>query len=119
MAEGFANYYGKHLLEATSAGSRPAGFIMPETVEVMKEKGVDISHQGSKGLSKVKLDWMDWVVVLEVSLVGSIRLPSRHTQQLSWAVPDPVGRTLDFYRSVRDEIQAKVLDFIDMVRKEV
>ncbi len=118
MAEGFANYYGKHLLEASSAGSHPAGIIMPETIEVMKEKGVDISRQSSKGLPEVRMDWMDWVVVLEVSLARSIRLPSRHTRQLSWFVPDPIGRPLAHYRAVRDEIQLKVLDFIDMLRKE-
>ena len=117
MAEGFANYYGNHLLEASSAGSHPAGIIQPETIQVMEESGIAISRQTSKGLRDVKLEWMDWVIILEASLVGSIQLPSRKTQQLNWFVADPIGRPLDVYRAVRDEIQVKVLDFIEKVRE--
>ena len=118
MAEGFANYYGNHLLEASSAGSQPAGIIQPETIHIMQESGIDISKQSSKGLRDVKLEWMDWVIVLEVSLANSIRLPSPKTRQLNWLVADPIGRPMNVYRAVRDEIQVKVLDFIERVREE-
>jgi protein-tyrosine-phosphatase len=118
MAEGFANYYGNHLLEASSAGSRPAGIIQPETIQIMQESGIDISGQTSNGLRDVNLEWMDWVIVLEVSLAGSIRLPSPKTRQLNWFVPDPIGQSMNVYRAVRDEIQVKVLDFIEKVRQE-
>src|SRR5258706_14655745 len=97
MAEGFANYYGNHLLEASSAGSRPAGIIQPETIQIMQESGIDISGQTSNGLRDVKLEWMDWVIVLEVSLAGSIRLPSPKTRQLNWFYPHPLGQSPTFY----------------------
>jgi len=119
MAEGFANYYGNHLLHASSAGSHPAGIIQPQTIQIMQESGVDISRQTSKGLQDVKLEWMDWVIVLEISLAGSIGLPSRKTRQLNWFVADPIGRSPDVYRAVRDEIQVKVLDFIEKVQAEI
>jgi arsenate reductase len=118
MAEGFANYYGSHLLQASSAGSHPARVIQPETIQVMLETGIDISRQTSKGFRDVRLEWMDWVIVLEASLAGSIPLPSRKTRQVNWPVADPIGRSLDIYRAVRDEIQIKVLDFIEKVRAE-
>jgi len=118
MAEGFANYYGNHLLEASSAGIRPVGIIQPKTIQIMQESGIDITRQTSKGLRDVNLEWMDWVIVLEDRLAGSIRLPSRKTQQLNWPVADPIGRSINVYRAVRDEIQAKVLDFIERVRDE-
>ena len=118
MAEGFANYYGNHLLEASSAGSNPAGIIQPETIHIMQESGIDISRQTSKGLRDVNLEWMDWVIVLEARLAGSISLPSRKTQQLNWFVTDPIGHPMNVYRAVRDQIQAQVLDFIEMVRNE-
>ena len=117
MAEGFANYYGNHLLEASSAGSRPAGIIQPETIRIMQESGIDVSKQSSKGLRNVKLEWMDWVIVLDVSL-ARIRLPSPKTRRLNWFVADPIGRPMNVYRTVRDEIQVKVLDFIEKVRQE-
>jgi arsenate reductase len=118
MAEGFANYYGKGLLEASSAGVRPAGMIMRNTVEVMLEKGIDISQQTSKGLSAISLDWVDWVIVLDVSLAGAVPLPSRRIRELHWFINDPVGQAVHVYRAVRDQIELKVLDFIETVSKE-
>ena len=119
MAEGFANYYAKGLLKAHSAGSRPAGFIMPSTIEVMKEKGIDISHQMSKGLTAIPLERMAWIINLEASLEKFLKPASRRTQLLHWDVHDPVGESLATYRVVRDEIEAKVVDFIVEVQKEI
>ncbi len=118
MAEGFANYYAKGILNAHSAGSRPAGFIMPSTIEVMQEKGIDISHQTSKELSAVNLDRMEWIINLEITLEKVLRPVSGRTQIQHWSVFDPVGQPLDTYRAVRDEIEIKVLDFIDQILKE-
>jgi len=56
---------------------------------------------------------------LEASLAGSIQLPSRKSRQLNWFVADPIGRPMNVYRAVRDEIQVKVLDFIEKVREEI
>lgn len=119
MAEAFANHYGNGLLEASSAGVRPAGIIMSHTIEAMWEKGIDISRQTSKGFSAVDLHCMDWVVLLEISLTGTFRLPSRRTRQVNWFVTDPVGQPMEVYRRVRDQIEMKVLDFIEAVRQEM
>ena len=119
MAEGFANYYAKGILKAHSAGSRPAGFIMPNTIEVMREKGIDVSHQTSKGLTAVPLEQMAWIVNLEASLERFLKPASRRTRLLHWFVHDPVGESLDIYRSVRDEIETKVVDLIHQIQKEI
>ena len=118
MAEGFANYYGKGFLVASSAGVRPANIIMSQTIEAMREKGIDISAQTSKGLAGVDLKWMDWVVVLEGSLTKTIRLPSPRTRQVNWLILDPIGQPMEVYRRVRDQIELNVLDLIDDIRKE-
>jgi arsenate reductase len=117
MAEGFANYYGQGWWKAYSVGSHPAGFIMPDTIKVMQEKGIDISSQTSKGLSAINLKPMDWIVVMESSLADFIKPPSRRTELLHWFLPDPVGQHLEFYRKVRDQIEMKVLDFLERIRK--
>jgi arsenate reductase len=116
MAEGFANYYGKGLLVASSAGVYPAGVIMANTIAAMKEKGIDISHQTSKGLSGVNFNLMDWLIILDRSLATAIQVSSSRTQQLNWFVPDPVGQPLEAYRQVRDQLELKVLDFIETIR---
>jgi arsenate reductase len=118
MAEGFANYYGNGLLVASSAGMYPAGIIMANTVVAMQEKGIDISHQTSKGLSAVNLKLMDWVIILEASLATAIEVSPSRTRQLNWFVPDPVGQPIEAYRQVRDQLELKVLDFIETIRNE-
>src|SRR5436309_1138375 len=98
MAEGFANYYGKGWVTAYSAGSSPARVIMPNTIKAMQEKGIDISHQSSKGLFAVDLELMDWVIVLDATLSNSIRANSLRAQRLNWFISDPIGQSMDVYR---------------------
>ena len=49
MAAGFAEVFGKGKLEVYSAGSRPASQIDPLVIEVMKERGIDLSFRHPKG----------------------------------------------------------------------
>ena len=118
MAEGFANYYGKGWIEGYSAGIHPLGYLPPETIAVMKEKGVDVSRQQSKSIETVSLDLMDYVVTLEAALANRIPLPTRRIVGVSWHVPDPITRPLDDYRRARDQIEAKVLDLIDHLQNQ-
>jgi len=115
MAEGFANHHGKGWLTAYSAGSRPAGIIMPNTIEAMREKGIDISQQRSKGVSEINLLLIHWIVILEETLANSIPMDSLESEVLHWFVPDPIGQPIDAYRKVRDEIEKKVLTFISIL----
>jgi arsenate reductase len=117
MAEAFANHYGKGWLTAHSAGTNPAGFIMPNTIEAMQERGIDISHQGSKGLVAIQLKWIDWIIVMEPSLARFVPKNLPRTETLIWPIPDPVGQSMEIYRRVRDQIELTVLEFLDTVRK--
>jgi arsenate reductase len=118
MAEGFANYYGKGWLGASSAGIHPAGFISKEAAVVMAEKGIDLSICRSKGLSAIPLERMDWIVTLDPALVHSVKTAAPRTQLLHWFLADPIGESLDFFRNVRDQIEIKVLDLLEVVQKE-
>jgi arsenate reductase (thioredoxin) len=119
MAEGFANHYGKAWLAARSAGTNPAGFIMPNTVEAMQEKGIDISRQASKSLATIELKWMNWIVIMEPRLARMVPETLPRVERLIWPVPDPVGQSMDVYRQVRDQIELRVLEFLDTVRKSI
>ena len=117
MAEGFANHYGAGWLTARSAGTNPAGFIMPNTVEAMQEKGIDISLQASKSLAAIELKWMNWIIVMEPSLARMVPRNLPRVERFIWPIPDPVGQSMDVYRQVRDQIELRVLEFLDTVRK--
>lgn len=63
MAEGFARTIGRGVIEPHSAGLKPSG-VNPRAVVVMKEAGIDISHQTSKDIDPQLLATMDIVVTL-------------------------------------------------------
>jgi arsenate reductase len=117
MAEGFANHYGKSWLIAHSAGTSAVGFIMPNTIQAMQEKGIDVSRQSSKGFRDVDLKAMDWIVVMEPALAELVPKSSPNAEKIIWLIPDPVGQSLDVYRKVRDQIELEVVQFLDIVRK--
>jgi arsenate reductase len=118
MAEGFANYYGKGWLIAHSAGVRPAGFVSPEAISVMAEKGIAISTIRSAGLATLDLAAMDWLVTMDASIIEAVQQLSRQIHRRNWIVPDPIGHSLDFYRTIRDQIELKVLELIEVIQKD-
>lgn len=112
MAEGFARHLGPPGLEVWSAGVEPRG-LHPLAVQVMGERGIDVSGQRSKGLESVPRD-----VDLVVTLCGDAadRCPAfpGATQRQHWELPDPAAVSgsdesiLGAFRGVRDDIEARV-----------
>ena len=105
MAEGFARALGAGTLEAWSAGSRPSGSVNPRAVRFMKEKGVDLSAQRSKGLDGLPAGAWDLVVTMGCG-DSCPSLPAAARED--WALPDPKGLDDAGFRAVRDEIEARV-----------
>ena len=105
MAQGFAEVLGREKVEAYSAGSRPASQIDPAIIEVMKEKGIDLSSRHPKGLNDLPPVEMDYLVTMGCEEACPAVLSKRI---IEWAIPDPKGRPMDFYRKVRDLMEEKV-----------
>jgi len=113
MAEGFARSLGPQDLVVYSAGSNPAGFVAGEAVERMKEKGIDISRHYSKGVDEVPLQEFDCVVTMGC---GDFCPAVKAKKRFDWQIPDPIGRGPEFFRQVRDEIEAKVRDLLKAIQ---
>jgi len=114
MAEGFARHYAQKMnlnIEIASAGSQPAGYVHPDAIAVMREKGIDISHQRSKGISPKELLNYDYVITMGCS-DESICPANFRGDSRDWGIPDPIGRPIEFYKEVRDEIEEKVLELL-------
>jgi len=109
IAEGFARALGGNSVKAFSAGSRPAGFVALKAIEVMAEKGIDISGQSSKGLSDLPNQEFDAIVTMGCG-DACPSLPAKH--RLDWQIPDPIGKPIEFFREVRDQIEAEVKSLI-------
>lgn len=107
MAEALANHLGKGRVRAWSAGSAPLGTIIPETYDVMREKGLSLDGQWSKGLRDISTKDMD--VVVEMGCEVACPVPPDFSGRLvEWDIADPYGHDLEFFRSVRDLIEQKV-----------
>lgn len=105
MAEGFARFYGKGRIEAFSAGSRPSGRVNETAVQVMREAGVDISSQASKGFDALPHKEFDVVVTMGCGDECPF-VPAK--KRIDWQLSDPKGKSVEFFREVRDEISTKV-----------
>ncbi|MFH1347104.1 MAG: arsenate reductase ArsC [Candidatus Margulisiibacteriota bacterium] len=107
MAEGFGKKIAGDKFEIYSAGSHPAGYVHPDAIAGMKEVGIDISSQYSKGFNEIPKEF-DYIVTMgcgeECPLVAA-------KQRLDWQIPDPIGRGIDFFREVRDELKGRVEEF--------
>ncbi|HSA60034.1 MAG TPA: arsenate reductase ArsC [bacterium] len=109
MAEGFARHYGPEELVVYSAGSAPAGFVARAAVEGMKEKGIDISRHYSKGVDELPLGEFDVVVTMGC---GDFCPTVKAGRRVDWQIPDPIGRGIEFFRQVRDDLERKILDLL-------
>jgi arsenate reductase len=112
IAEGFARNLGEGIVEAYSAGSRPSGKINPEAIKVMRESGIDISSQKSKGFDRLPVKEFDYVITLGCQDACPF-VPAK--QHVDWGVADPKGKDIEFFRKVRDNIADKVKELIKNV----
>lgn len=117
MAEGFANALRGDVIEAFSAGIQPKG-LDPLAVKVMKEAGVDISHQTSKHVNVLKDKQFDYVITVCGHANENCPLFPGKTKVLHRGFEDPPQlakeaqtqeEALQYYRNVRDQIKEFIL----------
>ena len=111
MAEGFANYYGKGKLVASSAGVMLADKVNPVVVEVMKEKGLDISMNKPKLLTTNMAEEADLIITMGCSVEKFCPAPLLKNV-IDWGLEDPKGKPIEEVRKIRDEIETKILKLI-------
>jgi arsenate reductase len=111
MAEAFANHYGKGRLVASSAGIMVADRVNPVVVEVMKEKGIDISKNTPKMLTTKMAEEADVIVTMGCSAEKVCPAPLLKNV-VDWGLEDPKGKPIGKVMQIRDEIEKRVLDLI-------
>ncbi len=112
MAQGFAEAFRKGKVEVYSAGSHPAVHMNPLVVEVMKEKGIDLSGSRPKGLNDLPPVEMDYLVTMGCEETCPA-IPARKI--IEWQIPDPKGKLIDEVRKIRDMLETKVKGLLDEV----
>ena len=106
MAEAFARAYGADTLWVQSAGLSPATTVAPLTKQILAEKGLSSEGVFPKGLDLLAREKFDLVV----NMSGH---PFQHpAEMVTWSVKDPIGMTVETYRSVADQIEGLVMRLI-------
>jgi arsenate reductase (thioredoxin) len=115
MAEGFANHYGKDVLLASSSGLAPTEIVVRETIECMRENGVDLSNHFPKRYDPFASATYDLIVNMSgFDLPEPVEAPVRN-----WMVRDPIGQSEEVYRQSRDAIERQVMQLILQLRRDV
>jgi two-component system phosphate regulon sensor histidine kinase PhoR len=113
MAEGFARQLAPEGNVFYSAGTAPRE-IHPLAIQVMKEVGVDISAQHSKGLEEIPLNKVNLLITLCGDAAETCPTFPAKVERRHWALRDPVlaqgspEEVIEIFREVRDEIHGKV-----------
>ena len=112
IAEAFANKYGKDRLTASSAGNKPADRVNPIVVQVMKEKGIDISINKPKLLTFQMAQESDLIVTMGCNDHGICPGPF-FNPTIEWKLEDPKGKPIEKVREIRDQIERQVQELIE------
>ncbi len=115
MAQAFAE---RHGLKATSAGTAPSSRLNPMVVDVMKEKGIDLSKNIPKMLTLEMINHASLVVTMGCSVAEMCPKPVLAQMQkklIDWNLKDPKGKDMREVRVIRDEIEKRV---IELLKKE-
>jgi arsenate reductase len=112
MAEGFAKFYGEDNIEVFSAGSNPSGKVDQTAIDVMKEKGIDISSQKSKGFNELPYKSFDYVITMGCGDVCPF-VPAKERIELE--IEDPKGKSKEKFRQTRDKIENKVKELLEII----
>ena len=117
MGEGLLRDLAGDRFGVHSAGTHPSG-LAGETVEVMREIGIDVSGQRSKHVDEFSEQRFDYVVtVCEHALAECPVFPNAGLM-LHWDVDDPSdtfehgGTLIDAFRVARDDLTARVEEFL-------
>jgi arsenate reductase len=111
MAEGILRAAAGDLVEVHSAGSKPAGFVHPKAIQVLKEIGIDISGHTSKHMN----DFLDREITTVITVCGDAdaacpMFPGQVNRH-HWGFDDPARakgaeeEILGEFRRVRDQIK--------------
>ncbi len=119
MAEGFLRSFDPDI-EVFSAGTEPSSQVHPKAVEVMKEKGIDLSGHYPQKVDEYLDDTFDYVITVCGHakencpvFLGDVK------QHMHIGFEDPAEATgteeeiLNEFRRIRDEIRERMQAFLD------
>lgn len=117
MAEGLLRQHAGDRFEAFSAGTQP-GSLHPLAVRAMADFGIDISSHVSKSVDRFVAQTFDFVITVCDQAAETCPVFPGPTKHLHWSLSDPAAtqgsedERLDAFRRVRDQIAARIGQFV-------
>jgi len=127
MAEAFLRHHAGDQFEVYSAGCNPSDEIHPYAIAAMEEVGIDISDQHPKGLRTYlgKVGFNYSIIVCPRAEKDCPKTFPGVGTRLIWIFDDPRAEDvreeemLDTFREIRDEIEQKILDWLEHPEAEL
>lgn len=121
MAEAFLKSYAGEHFEVHSAGLEPKGHILPEVLTVMKERGLDMAGQTSKGVEEYlgKTVFAHTITVCGDAEENCPAIFLSMGTHEHWPFDDPAkfqgsdAEKLAFTRKVRDQIEERIRRWLE------
>ncbi|NNL76260.1 MAG: flavin reductase [Desulfobacterales bacterium] len=110
MASAFAQNLAGDKLEVLNAGSAPAQEINPDMVKVMHEKGIDMGFRIPQILGEKIAQEAPEIIVTMGCAEQCPFVPG--ARMIEWDLPDPAGKSMEFMRDARNEIEKRVQNLI-------
>ena len=111
MAEGILRAAAGDLIEVHSAGSKPARYVHPKAIEVLREIGIDISGHASKHMNEFLNRDVATVITVCGNADQACPIFPGQVNRYHWPFVDPAHapgneeEQLKVFREVRDEIR--------------
>lgn len=106
MAEAIARYDAADVMEATSAGLYPLGYVAELTVQTLMKNGYSASGLTSDPITREKMDAADLIINMTGTTSEHI-LGGRENVE-DWLVEDPYGQDPERYQHVFEGIRRRV-----------
>ncbi len=105
MAAALAEHLSGGRVHVRTAGSAPADRVNPVVVEVLAERGIDLTEAYPKPLTDAVVRAADVIVTMGCGDACPVYPGKRYED---WPVADPAGATPDQVRSIREDLQTRV-----------
>ena len=111
LAEGILRAVAGDILDVQSAGSKPAGYVHPLAIAVMKEIDIDISAHRSKSMTEFMDKKVETVITVCGNADAACPIFPGQVNRHHWPFEDPAHATgtdaekLEVFRRVRNEIR--------------
>jgi arsenate reductase len=94
MAESLINHLGAGRYQAVSAGSKPAGYVHPKSIETLKRHGIAVGTPRSKSWDEFAGQPFDVVItVCDAAANEGCPLFLGQHEKIHWSTPDPAAAT--------------------------